>query len=300
MSERIITGQHSIIGDPGAARTARLWWFPAANTTPNGSDQELVFFNPQDEPAMVHISIGKLQGGCCAKSLTVMVPSAKQFTYRLGTSPMLSGPLSILASSVVAVERVAVGENWSSLTTIPGTVVTSRHWYLPDALAGQRGSSAVVFNANASALKVSITVVSALGPASVVQRSVAGFSETVIPLTGAANTVQASVELDANGPITGGLITSRAAHQSSIYLGSTGTSQHWMLMSATAGQGSSESVTILNPGKVSSTVTIHVLHGNIGPTLKVTVPAHARVVRVIDGLVAAAGSVITVDASARL
>ena len=145
LTTRTLIGAHSVLGDPGASRTARRWWFPGMGDNSAG-DQQSIFFNPYDTSARATIAVGGTQGGCCTRIVTIDIPPLRQFTYDLGVSAAFAGPLSISATGVVAVERLMLAAGGTTISDLPGAAHLAGTWYLPDARSGVNGSAVVVFN----------------------------------------------------------------------------------------------------------------------------------------------------------
>jgi hypothetical protein len=294
ISTRLLRGAHTMLGDPGAARTARYWWFPATGPLPAGGTQELVFYNPHGNPATVLLNVGKPQGGCCLAPRRIVVPPREQYAYQFGAGDW-SGPLALSASDVVAVERLVIAADWSQVREVPGTAVIARHWYLPAIQTGANAGIAL-FNPGSATVHTTLHVIGGRGTAAQENATIGPFSQIVLPVGGTPGGA-VSAQIDANALIVAGASVPSGSSDPLSYLGSIGAESSWLLLGSAAGRDAQQSLTLYNPGVKPSGVTVRFLHGASGPSLHLTVPPHGRLTRMVDKWVQG-GTLIDVTATA--
>lgn len=296
LTNRIAYGQSSIIGDPGAARTARFWLFPAAPSGDSGMP-ELVLFNPHEVPARVTLRLGLPQGGCCARTVVVRVPPLRQFVYPLGAGAAARSPLSLSATDVVAAERLLVAPGWAGVTAIPGAVAPAVHWYLADARSGGSPTTVTLFNPGARPVQASMHLALAKGQGPWQQRTVPAFGQVNLSLSGLTTSVALGIEVDADGPVVAGAMQQAGTASPSAYLGAIEAARSWLVLGGYAGRGTSQTISVINPGNSPCTITFQA-EGDIAQRIwHVSVPAHGRYARILDGLVAG-NQALSVRASA--
>ena len=106
------------------------------------------------------------------------------------------------------------------------------------------------------------------------------------------------VIVTAPGPIVASLLLHTRSAQPSFYLGSANAGRSWIVVGSTAGRGCRQILAVLNPNATTCTVSFTVMHGESkGAAWQMRVPADGRVARIVDGLVAADGGIITIQAS---
>ena len=284
LTNRITYGVSSIIGDPGAARTARFWLFPAAPAGDSGLP-ELVLFNPHDVPATATLRLGLPRGGCCARTVVLSVPPLRQFVYPLGTDAAARGPLSLSAVDVVAAERLSVAPGWAAVTAIPGAVAPATRWYLADAHAGGSPTTITVFNPGARPVRASVHLALAKGQGPWQQRSVPAFGQVNLSLGGLTASPAIGIEVDADGPVVAGAMRQAGTVSPSAYLGAIEAARSWLVLGGYAGRGSSQTISVINPGNSASTITFRAEGTNAQGTWRVSIPPHGRYARQLDGLV---------------
>ena len=295
LTNRLAYGASSIIGDPGAARTARFWLFPAAPPGESGRP-ELVLFNPHEVPARVTLRLGLPQGGCCARTVTVSVPPLRQFVYPLGADAAAKAPLSLSALDVVAAERLSVAPGWAGVTAIPGSVAPATRWYLADARSGGSPSTVTLFNPGARPIQASVHLALAKGQGPWQQRIVPPFSQVNLSLGGLTTVAAIGIEVDADGPIVAGAMRHAGIGSPSAYLGAIEVARSWVVLGGYAGRGTSQTISVINPGNSACTIAFRAANDMQG-TWKVTIPAHGRYARLLDGLVAG-NQALSIHASA--
>jgi hypothetical protein len=295
VAERLASTQAGLLGGPGAARTARTWFFPSL---PSGSPlpQELVLFNPHDAVATVHARVGRVSGSCCAGDLTIQVPPLQQFVYKFGTQNTFRGPLTLFASNVVAAERVAVSDDQKVIVSVPGTVTTALHWYLPE-VRGGAGSAVTLFNPGAVAVPATIRSALAEGSGTWLKRIVPPFSEVRVPVDQLTTGTLIGAEVDAAGQVVAGTEWTPTNGPMSMTIGSTASARAWTFIGGLAGRGVAETVSIINPAPSSSLVSIRVTgdHGG-GAHWTISMPAHSHYSRALDSVLPAGGAAVTIQA----
>ena len=296
LTNRIAYGQSSIIGDPGAARTARFWLFPAAPSGDSGMP-ELVLFNPHEVPARVTLRLGLPQGGCCARTMVVRVPPLRQFVYPLGTGLAAQSPLSLSATDVVAAERLSIAPGWAGVTAIPGAVAPAVHWYLADARSGGSPTTVTVFNPGTRPVQASVHLALAKGQGPWQQRTIPAFGQVNLSLGGLTTSTALGIEVDADGPVVAGAMRQAGSVSPSAYLGAIEAARSWLVLGGYAGLGTSQTISVINPGNSPCTITFQAEGSDPQRTWHVSIPAHGRYARTLDGLVAG-NQALSVRASA--
>jgi hypothetical protein len=292
--ERFGATQAGLIGDPGAARTARIWYF-AGMPVGSPSVQQLVLFNPHEETVVAHVRVGFTSGACCAADLTLKVPPLRQYTYQLGAADTLRGPLAIFSSEVVAAERIATTTDQTRLVNVPGTVITASHWYLPE-VHGGTGGAVTLFNPSNKATLATIRTALDEGSGPWLQRAVPAFSEVRVPLSVLTSADVVAAQVDSSSPILVGTEWYPVAGLPTATIGSATTAKSWAFIGGLAGRGMSETLAILNPSAVTSLVSVRVTGDKGGGTYwTVTMPAHSKYSRTLDNLVPSGGATVRVE-----
>lgn len=297
LAGRTVFAARTLLADPGAARTARTWFFPAVASS-QGTDQRLVFFNPHDVPSTVTVRSGLARGGCCARTTTLSVPPLTQYIYHLGTGASSTGPLSISAESVVAAERILSAPDGTLETAVPGSVIAARRWYLPG-VSTAAGTSVTLFNPQSAPVTVGVRAALDEGPSTWIRQTVGAFSQLSIPVAGLNSGSGVGVEVTAGAPIVAGASWTDRQAQQWFSLAGTVVTPDWAVLGSAAGRGSSQTLTVLNPNDAAVTVTVGTgRDGAGGPGWQVSMPPHSRYARVLDGLVPADGGIVVIHASA--
>jgi Ig-like domain from next to BRCA1 gene len=294
--ERLVASQEGLVGDPGAARTARIWYFAAM--PPNSpSIQQLILFNPHDVSVVAHVRVGDVAGSCCAAEHIVTVPPLRQIVYQLGASDTLRGPITVLSSGVVAIERVAVASDQTQVVVVPGAVTLAKHWYLPE-ISASKGGGITLFNTSATSIVASIRTALDEGSGPWLQRTVPAFSQVLVPITELTSAGIVAAQIDSITPLIAGTEWYSAAGLPTAGIASPASATSWAFIGGLAGRGVSETLSIINPSPVASLVSIRVIGDKSGGTYwTVNMPAHSRYSRVIDNIVPSGGATVKIDAS---
>lgn len=297
VAERMAAGVLGLLADPGAARTARAWLFQAL---PAGAppDQRLVLFNPHEETAVATLRVGLPNGGCCAAVTQIRVPPLRQFVYDMGSAPSLRGPMTLLADSVVAVERLAQTADGGSVMGVPGTVVGASSWYLPYVHADKYGGAVTVFNPGQKPIKATVRLALDEGAGGWQQRTVPPFTQISVPVSSMTTGVAAAAIVEATGPVVAGAVRYWGAGQPAASMGSAIGSTFWTLFTGLAGRAFSEAVDIVNPSAALCTVTVAEFGAQGQPSNRwsIAMPGHSRYSRLLGGI-GAGGSTLLISAT---
>jgi hypothetical protein len=185
------------------------------------------------------------------------------------------------------------------MVDLPGTATLATTWYLPDLRVGLNGSTVTIVNPGPAPTTATIRVALKEGPGRLLSQPVPAFAQVLVPLSGLSLSPAIGVTVSATRPILVAAALSANAAQPGFYLASHLATRAWVLVGANAGQGSSQTISVLNPNAVGCTVTFTVLHGDgKGASWRANVPAEGQIARIVDGLVPADGGIIQIQASA--
>jgi hypothetical protein len=290
---------HSFMTDPGAARTARYWYFGAVPKQAPGNSR-LVFFNPHDVAVPVAISIGLPAGGCCAAHVNLSVPPYKQFEYQPGAPGLLDGPMSLVAGDAIAVERVAEAPDHLAEVEVPGGAAPSTHWYLPVAHS-DKGGLVTIFNPGSAAATVRIQLFLDEGPANWLQRTVPPFSELDVPVDRLTHLELIATSVTASAPVLAGALWYANSGQPAAYSGVDLAGKTWAILTGLSEAGVADTLELQNPTTTHVTATIS-LSGPKGThhSWHITLPPRSRYATIINTMAPPGPALVLVQGSGPL